>query len=127
MQTVLIVLSYLLLLLSVLSFWQTFKQKPAGFFHELEAAGMSNGVRQIMYAITGLYLLYVLTVMNVARPLTWFGIVTIIESLCFLLALRGDLTSGLFVRWYRYSVGMYVSAVFHILFPIVALYFLQFS
>lgn len=125
--TFLIVISYLLLLLSVVSLWQTVKQKPEGYFRQLEEAGFGGGTRQVMYGITGLYLLYVLTVMNYVRPLTWLGAVTVAETLFFLLSMRGDLNSGLSVRWYRKSIGMYLSGVLNILFPLAALYFLQFS
>ncbi|TCP59337.1 hypothetical protein EV586_101553 [Tumebacillus sp. BK434] len=127
MSVFLIVISYLLLLLSILSLWQTFKHKPEGYFRQLEEAGFANVTRQMMYGLSGLFLLYVLTVMNHVRPLTWFGVLTIAETLFFVLAMRGDLQSGLAVRWYRHSIGMYVSSLLNVLFPLAALYFLQFS
>jgi hypothetical protein len=123
----LIIVSWLLLLLSVISLIQTCKQKPEGLFAELEQEGFGNVILQIAYGLTGFYLLYVLTVMNHVRPLTWFGILTILEMLLFLLALRGDRKTGPLVRWYRNGIGMYVSALINIAFPIAAIYFLQFS
>ncbi|MFD2168664.1 hypothetical protein [Tumebacillus lipolyticus] len=127
MQTFLLIISYPILLLSLVSFWQTIRQKPEGFFHDLERAGMGNGIRQVIYGITGVYLLYVLTAMNHVRPLSWYGWIVIFESLLFLLSLRGDLTKGLLIGWYRRGPGLYISSVLNTLFPLTAIYLLQFS
>jgi hypothetical protein len=124
MPIFLLIVSILLLLVSGISYWQLIKQTPRRFFQELDALGLGNGSLQVFYALTGFYLLYLLTVMNYVRPLVIPAIILSLDSLLFLLVLRRYAYSNRLSGYFRSGFGLYVSGTMQTAFLLAAIYLL---
>ncbi|MGZ4123122.1 MAG: hypothetical protein ACXVOI_07925 [Tumebacillaceae bacterium] len=97
-------------------------------FAELDASGENNAVRQTIYALTGFFLLYVLTVMKTLHPMVVPGLVVLLDSLLFLYCCsalnRKHEERSLVSRYYQSGFGLYLSVLFQILFFAATLLFL---
>lgn len=124
MLTFLFFCTALLLVITVICYWQIFKMPASEFFGEWETAEMGNAGLQILYALIGVYVFYVLTVITYAKPALYLGLLTALESLVFLVAMRRYHHHGTMHGYYRSGVGLYLSALFQVIFLIAALYYL---
>jgi hypothetical protein len=113
-----------LLVLTVASFKQMIAIGARTLFAELDGRGESNGVRQTVYALTGMFLLFVLVVMKDVPLLFWPGIVVSADSLLFLFACnvnRDREQEGPIRRYYSSGFGLYLSALIQIVFLVAAI------
>jgi hypothetical protein len=123
----LLIIAVVLLLVTLASFKQMFSFGARNLFAQIDGKGESNGARQMVYALTGLFLLFVLTVMKVVQPLTLPGIIVTVDSLLFLYACyakRNQERDGLVRRYYQSGFGLYFSALLQIVFLVASLLFL---
>lgn len=120
----LLIIAVGLLVLTLASFKQMISIGARTLFAELDGRGESNGVRQTVYALTGLFLLFVLVVMKDVPLLFWPGIIVSADSLLFLFACnvnRNRERDGLIRRYYRSGIGLYLSALIQIAFLVAAI------
>lgn len=123
MNGFLIVVLILVLLMDLLALFQLWKHKTEAYLRELEESAKSNGMVQVYYAITGVYVLLLLLVMKQLPVMTIPGAVLAVDSLLLVLLLRQAGTNKLYIRFYR-GPGIWLSGLGHTAFAAMALYLL---